>query len=91
MGTTREFRQVVSEPEPGRVLVEAELDGDAVTTFTVDPLGSDERCQVTIETEARVRPGLIGWMESLLAPGLLRRIYQAELDQLAAYVAAEKA
>src|SRR5579885_1306861 len=39
LGTTREMRATVTEPEPGRVLVESDAAGDVVTTFTVDPVG----------------------------------------------------
>ena len=35
-GTTRHARARVSEPEPGRVLVETDLTKRAETTFTVD-------------------------------------------------------
>src|SRR5438093_9464173 len=42
MGTTREVNHVVSEPEPGRVLTESDLDGANATTFTVDPVQSGE-------------------------------------------------
>ncbi len=91
MGAILEFRQIVSEPEPGRVLVESEVDGDVVTTFTVDPRSPGERSHVMIQTDKVKRPRLIGRIEALPIPGLLRRIYRAELDQLAAYVAVEKA
>src|SRR5829696_5459319 len=49
LGTTREMRAAVTEPEPGRVLVESDAAGAVVTTFTVDPL-SDRRSRVTIAT-----------------------------------------
>ena len=38
LGQTQTFRAVVTEPEPGRVLVERNVEpNDSVTTFTVDP------------------------------------------------------
>src|SRR5262245_54536362 len=36
LGTTRVFEQLITEPEPGRVLMETEVDGPSVSTFTVD-------------------------------------------------------
>jgi hypothetical protein len=33
LGTTRVFDQAVTEPEPGRVLMESNLDGSGVTAF----------------------------------------------------------
>src|SRR6266403_913529 len=38
LGRTQNFRAVVTEPDPGRVLVETNNGGESVTTFTVDPL-----------------------------------------------------
>src|SRR5215813_4481274 len=37
-GTTRNFHHIVSTPEPGRVLVEANTDGSGETTFTLMPV-----------------------------------------------------
>src|SRR5579862_4806189 len=37
LGKKQPFRAAVTEPEPGRVLVETYLDNGAVTTFTIDP------------------------------------------------------
>src|SRR5262249_3682655 len=38
LGKTQTFRAAISEPEPGRVLMETDLETNhAVTTFTVDP------------------------------------------------------
>ena len=36
---TREYRNVVAEPESGRVLTESDTASSAVTTFTVSPVG----------------------------------------------------
>jgi len=37
MGRTQAFRAAITEPEPGRVLVETYFDSQTVTTFTVVP------------------------------------------------------
>lgn len=42
MGRTQEFRAAVTEPEPGRVLVETNTPNGAVTTFTVQPSGEQQ-------------------------------------------------
>lgn len=80
MGVTRMLRAEITEPEPGRVLVET-LDTGAVTTFTVRP--DEEGTQVTFSTTLPVRGGVAGWVERLLTPMLLRRIYTRELVLLA--------
>ena len=36
---TREYRMMVAEPEPGRILTESDTNSSAVTTFTVSPQG----------------------------------------------------
>ncbi len=83
LGTTRTFRAVVAEPEPGRVLVETDLDTGAVTTFTVGPTAGDAGTRVTITTALDVRPGVPGMLERLLTTVVLRRIYAQELALLA--------
>jgi polyketide cyclase/dehydrase/lipid transport protein len=81
-GTAQTFRAEVSEPEPGRRLIETDVDSGAATVFTVEPEGVDGRTRVTIETRWQ-RTGVRGWVERWLAPGFLRRVYQAQLVRLA--------
>ena len=83
-GKKQTFRAAVTEPEPGRVLVETDLDANrAVTTFTVDqgPAPADSR--VTIATELKVRSGFLGIIEKSLGTRLLRPMYLRELENLA--------
>jgi hypothetical protein len=80
MGQTREWHGTVSEPEPGRVLVEA-YDTGEVTTFTFEPL-DEGRTRVTFTTEWS-KGGLKGWVERLLAPRMMRRMYAEEMNNLA--------
>jgi hypothetical protein len=82
MGTERTFRMTVTEPQPGRLLVES--DANTTTTFTVEPL-SAAQCRVTIATDTRSSPGMRGWIERLMSPPFLRRIYHLELQNLAEY------
>jgi hypothetical protein len=86
LGTERAFREVVSEPQPGRVLVEADEAAGVTTTFQVEPLDGGKRSRVTITTETRIPPGLRGVVERLVSPRVLRGIYQRELRQLEDYV-----
>src|SRR5690606_38218282 len=50
-GQVRHMRQVVSEPEPGRILKEQDVDSTLFTHFIVDPLDDGRRSVVTIRTE----------------------------------------
>jgi hypothetical protein len=86
LGCERIFRQVISEPEPGRVLVERDLDADLTTTFTVTPIDARQQAYVRIATEWEARPGIAGWIEKVMTRRLLRSIYAKELRQLATYV-----
>ena len=85
-GRTRAFRQLVTEPEPGRVLQEADMNSSLVTTFTVTPEGDGSR--VRIETAWPGAGGIGGFFERLFAPRVLGRLYRDELVQLDRYARA---
>lgn len=77
-GRTQTSTASITEPEPGRVLVET---GPAVqTTFTVDPAGA-QRSRVRFDTVI-ASGGLAGLMTRLFAPRLLRPLYADELQRL---------
>ena len=81
LGQTRVLRAAVSEPEPGRVLVETDTGGDGpVTTFTVEPEESGSR--VTFSTELTSAGGPLGVLERFVLGRVLRRVYARELEQL---------
>jgi len=82
-GTKVLYQLEVSEPEPGRVLREEDPTAGVVTTFTVEPVNGGSQSQVTIATTAKTSPGLKGWLEKLVNPAIIRRIYREELTQLA--------
>ena len=85
MGRIQKFRAAITEPEPGRKLVETGLDPNAVvTTFTVAPGPNPAQSEVTISTSLPVRTGLLGAIERFLAARYLRPIYSRELELLAA-------
>ena len=86
LGKRRVFEQVVTEPEPGRVLMEENTDGSAVTTFTMEASGEGSS-HVTIATEFPLHPGIQGVVERLAVSLLFPRIYTRELARLAEYVA----
>lgn len=83
-GRKRTYRAAISEPEPGRVLVETDLDANgAVTTFTVDPGAAPADSRVTISTVLPVRGGLLGFIDKSLSTLLLRSLHEKELQNLA--------
>jgi hypothetical protein len=85
LGTTREIRHFVSEPEPGRVLMESDADGSNATTFTVDPIEGGHAARLTISTDMSGRDGMLGVLERWMTVPMLRRIYRAELVRIADY------
>jgi hypothetical protein len=78
------YHQVVSEPEPGRVLVEKDMNTSQWSSFTFDPLGKQTR--VTITASFPASPGFKGVMERLLNPIMTRRIFKQELRNLNEYL-----
>jgi uncharacterized protein YndB with AHSA1/START domain len=82
-GRTRDYRMELSEPEPGRVLVESDTNSSLVTTFTVTPQGDSS--QVQISTTWDGAGGVGGFFERIFAPRTMHGIYMDELERLDAY------
>ena len=82
-GRTTGYRVHVTEPEPGRMLVESDASRRMLTTFTVDPVPY-RRTQVRIETRWYT-DGFAGVVERLIAPFMLARVYRRELRLLDRY------
>jgi hypothetical protein len=82
-GRVRSYVMDVSEPEPGRVLVEKDRGSSLVTTFTVTPDGAG--CRVRITTTWQGAGGVGGFFERTFAPKVLRKLYADELSRLDAY------
>jgi uncharacterized protein YndB with AHSA1/START domain len=83
-GRTRNYRMRVTEPEPGRTLVESDANSSLVTTFNVEPQG--DKSLVRISTSWDGASGIGGFFERTFAPKAMHRIYLDELDRLNAYV-----
>lgn len=83
LGTTRHYEGFVTEPDPGRYLLESYPADGGVTSFRVEPDGSG--CTLTIATDFGVRSGPLGALERWMAGWLLRPIYAQELRLIAEY------
>ncbi len=75
---TKLLRMRVTEPQPGRVLMESDVDSDMVTTFTVEPADGGRDSRVTITTRW-TRGGVAGVVERLVAPLFMRPVFRAEI------------
>jgi hypothetical protein len=81
-GRVETMRMKVSEPEPGRVLKEQDLDKPTYTLFTVERGASDNESIVTFDTRLVSRAGIAGWFERALSKRFLSRLYAEELGNL---------
>lgn len=89
MGIKQQRRLHVTEPEPGVVLAERDVDTDLVTTFRVQSINA-EQSTVIIETVWQPEPGLKGIVDRLTTPIFMRQIYRNELDMLNDYAQQQK-
>lgn len=80
LGRVQATKGVVTEPEPGRLLVEA-YDSGYVTSFRVEPVEGGRHARVTIATELP-RAGIVGAVERWLVERMLRPVYVEELKNL---------
>ena len=81
-GLSSSFRFEVTEPEPGRVLVETN-DAGSVTTFTVEPVeGRHDTCRATIETQLPGGRGPFARLNRWFLRRLLRDVLPRELERL---------
>ena len=81
-GRTQTLESYVTEPVPGRELVERYPETGVVTTFRVEPQ-ADCGSRVTIASAMPRRPGIGGALEKLVMPPFLRRLFRDELSRLA--------
>lgn len=82
LGRVQTFVASVTEPEPGRRLVESS-DTGYVTTFTFDPVAGGTGTTVCISTEVTGRGPIAGRVERALTSRMLRPVYEKELANLA--------
>lgn len=83
LGIKQAIKADITEPEPGRVLVET-VESGYVTTFTVDPKDDDdgkEATLVTIRTDM-TKDGIPGTIEYWFVNWLFGQNYVKELDLL---------
>ena len=86
LGVEQSFHQRVSEPEPGKVLVEQDIDSvqNVTTTFTVIAVEQGQKSHVEISTTMNASPGIRGFVERVVVSIFNPRIYRKELKLLEA-------
>ena len=84
-GRRRDFRQTLTEPEPGRRMVETDANSSSVTTFLVDSVDAGKSSKVTISTQWNGARGIGGFFERIFAPRVMRGIYIDQIRRLDEY------
>lgn len=82
LGQTKSFHSIITEPEPGRLLVETDIKSKIPTSFYVVPLGNAHQTRLTITTELKGQ----NIVEGFIAKYLLQKIYREELELVAGVV-----
>lgn len=91
MGVKTDYHMAVSEPQPGRLLVETDAKAGVTTTFTVDPEAGGTQTRLTIATDWTPRPGIRGWIEKMATPNTMRRIYNEQFELIREFVKGQQA
>lgn len=86
MGQSFNYHMVVTEPQPGRLLVETDINTGLSSSFRFEPLNGGAQTRMTIASEFVPSPGLKGVLERLMTPVMMRRIFTQEMHNVAAYV-----
>jgi hypothetical protein len=76
----------VSEPVPGRELLETDLNTGNHSRFVIEPLEGGRKSKVTIIAHTRPSKGIAGQLERLMSPRIMRKIFDTELGILNQYV-----
>ena len=85
LGRTQSFRSLITEPEPGRLLVETDIKSGIATSFHVVPVDGNEHARLTISTELKRR----NVVEGFIAKMVLQKVYVQELELIAQYAEAK--
>jgi hypothetical protein len=78
LGADRTYRAKVTEPDPGRVITETDLENGLATSFIVTPVG--DATDVTISTAIPHLPGFVAAVQRWLVKRMLPQIYREELQ-----------
>ena len=86
LGVENKNRLLISEPEPGRVLVEKDDKNAFTTSFILTPRDAGKKTELCISTDWQPKPGLKGYLEGLATPPVARMIYKKEMRKIAEYI-----
>jgi hypothetical protein len=84
-GSKKTYHLTVTEPKPGRLLVETDYKTGERTHFIMEPLPNGNT-MVTLDSKFKTSTGFAGLIERLITPPVTRYIFKKELENLAAYL-----
>lgn len=90
MGMRTDYTMEVTEPEPGRVLMESDKKLGVVTSFIIEPIEGGQKSHVTLATDWTPSSGIKGWIEKVSTPGVMRKLYTTELQNVQEYFQKQK-
>jgi len=79
LGQTKSFHYLITEPEPGRLLVETDIASGIATSFHTIPHETGHQTQLTITTVLKGQ----NIVEDFIAKYLLEKVYRKELGLVA--------
>jgi len=82
LGKVRTLHGDVTEPEPGRLIVESYRGENLVTSFRFEPAPEGNVTTVTISTDLEVHDGIRGAVERWFVKRSLHPVYHRELGLL---------
>lgn len=85
MGNRSSLEMVLTEPEPGRVVLERDEKAGITTTWKLTPIEGSDRCLIELTSEFQSKPGIAGMLERLIFKPVIRSIYRQELDNINEY------
>ena len=85
LGQTQSFRSLITEPEPGRLLVETDIKSGIATSFHLAPLSDNQHTRLTISTELKSRNPVEGFIAKIV----LQKVYVQELELISRYAEAK--
>jgi hypothetical protein len=86
LGRRQRLHMKVSEPEPGRVITETNIDTGVVTAFTVATGEGESITRTRISSEWETNGGVRGLFDRLVTPRLMSRIFARQLRELSDYM-----
>jgi len=86
MGNRSLLEFSLTEPEPGRIVQEQDDKAGVVTIWKLSPNEKGDKCLIQLTTKFRSKPGIVGILERLFIPPVIRSIYRQELDNINEYL-----